>query len=75
MVLIQPKISSTRLRLLADDVARVAQRSSVQRRAASAAVIGSDVWGNVQPPTSRDEIGGIISLVRTKVMRLIPGRF
>jgi len=33
---------------LADDVAQVPQRSSVQRRAARAAVIGSHTWGNAQ---------------------------
>src|SRR6516225_11372321 len=48
---------------LADAVARVPQYAFVQHRTAPAAVIGSHVWGNVQRPTSRDEAGGIISLV------------
>src|SRR5271155_2036906 len=49
---------------LADGVARVPQRSSVQRRAARAAVVGRDMWSHVQRPAGRDEIRGIISLVR-----------
>ena len=48
-------------------LARVPQRSSVQRRAARAAVIGRDMsGGHFQRPASRDKIGGIISLVRAQ---------